>query len=70
MSEDDSDIAKVRKVNKDDNDINKAIYQFNINYDPSIKYYSTRLSIDLEPLDSGEFKKIKIKLLLTLSVIL
>ena len=55
FKEDDSDITKVGKVNKDFYDIHKETYQFNINYDSSIGYYSTRLGIDLKPLDLGEY---------------
>ena len=39
--EDDDDIVKVRKVDKDYYDINKATYQFKIKYDSAIGYYST-----------------------------
>ena len=55
FKEDDSDIKKIGKVNKDFYDIHKETYQFNINYDSSIGYYSTRLGIDLKPLDLGEY---------------
>ena len=55
FKEDDSDITKVGKVQKDFYDIHKETYQFNINYDSSIGYYSTRLGIDLKPLDLGEY---------------
>ena len=55
FKEDDSDITKVGKVNKDFYDIHKETYQFNISYDSSIGYYSTRLGIDLKPLDLGEY---------------
>ena len=53
--EDDDDIVKVRKVDKDYYDINKATYQFKIKYDSAIGYYSTRLTIDLKSLDLGEY---------------
>ena len=53
--EDDDDIVKVRKVDKDYYDINKATYQFKIKYDSAIGYYSTRLTIDLKLLDLGEY---------------
>ena len=53
--EDDDDITKVGKVEKDSYQIKKATYQFTIKYDPSIKYYSTRLSIDLISLPLGEY---------------
>ena len=55
FKEDDSDITKVGKVNKDFYDIHKETYQFNINLDSSIGYYSTRLGIDLKPLDLVEY---------------
>ena len=55
FKEDDSDITKVGKVNKDFYDIYKETYQFNISYDGNIGYYSTRLGIDLKPLDLGEY---------------
>ena len=55
FKEDDSDITKVGKVNKDFYDIDKETYQFNISYDGNIGYYSTRLGIDLKPLDLGEY---------------
>ena len=47
FEEDDDDITKVGEVEKDLYQIKKATYQFTIKYDSSIKYYSTRLSIDL-----------------------
>ena len=53
--EDDDDIVKVRKVDKDYYQINKATYQFKIKYDSAIGYYSTRLTIDLKSLDLGEY---------------
>ena len=55
FKEDDSDITKVGKVNKDFYDIHKETYQFIISYDGNIGYYSTRLGIDLKPLDLGEY---------------
>ena len=55
FKEDDSDITKVGKVNKDFYDIHKETYQFNISYNGNIGYYSTRLGIDLKPLDLGEY---------------
>jgi len=43
FKEDDSDITKVGKVDKDFYKIHKETYQFNINYNDSKKdYYSTR----------------------------
>ena len=53
--EDDDDITKVGEVDKDFYQIKKATYQFTIKYDSSIKYYSTRLSIDLISLPLGEY---------------
>ena len=55
FKEDDDDITKVGKVDKDFYDINQATYQFTIDYDSKIGYYSTRLTIDLKALDIGEF---------------
>ena len=55
FKEDDDDITKVGKVDKDFYDINQATYQFKIDYDSKIGYYSTRLTIDLKALDFGEF---------------
>ena len=51
FKEDDSDITKIGKVNKDFYKIDKETFQFNIDYDSQIGYYSTRLGIDLRPLD-------------------
>ena len=42
-------------MNKDFYDIRKETYQFNINYDSNIGYYSTRTGIDLKPIDLGEY---------------
>ena len=55
FKEDDNDITKVGKVEKDFYDINQATYGFTIDYDSKIGYYSTRLTIDLKALDIGEF---------------
>ena len=55
FKEDDSDITKVGKVNKDFYDIHKETYQFNISYDGNIGYYSTRTGIDLKSIDLGEY---------------
>ena len=55
FKEDDNDITKVGKVEKDFYDINQATYKFTIDYDSKIGYYSTRLTIDLKALDIGEF---------------
>ena len=51
----DDDITKVGKVEKDFYDINQATYQFTIDYDSKIGYYSTRLTIDLKALNIDEF---------------
>ena len=53
--EDDDDITKVGKAEKDFYETKKATYQFTIKYDSSIKYYSTRLSTDLISLPIGEY---------------
>ena len=53
--EDDDDITKVGEVDKDFYQIKKATYEFTIKYDTSIKYYSSRLSIDLISLPLGEY---------------
>ena len=55
FKEDDNDITKVGKVEKDFYDINQATYGFTVDYDSKIGYYSTRLTIDLKALDIGEF---------------
>ena len=55
FKEDDSDITKVGKVDKDFYKIHKETYQFNINYDSKIGYYSTRIGIDLQAVDLGEY---------------
>ena len=55
FKEDDDDITKVGEVDKDFYQIKKATYEFTIKYDTSIKYFSTRLSIDLISLPLGEY---------------
>jgi len=55
FKEDDSDITKVGKVDKDFYNLYKETYPFNINYDSNIGYYSTRSGINLKPVDFGEF---------------
>ena len=55
FKEDDSDITKIGKVDKDFYDIRKETYQFNINYDDNIGYYSTRTGIGLKAIDLGEY---------------
>jgi len=51
----DSDITKIGEVDKDVYKIDKETYQLNIDYDSQRGYYSTRLGIDLRPLDLGEY---------------
>ena len=53
--EDDDDITKVGKIDKDFYQIKKETYHFKIKYDSAIGYYSTRLTIDLKSLDLGEY---------------
>ena len=53
FKEDDDDIHKVGVQNKDFHLVNKKTYEFKIDYDSDIGYYSTRLSIDLLYLDPG-----------------
>ena len=53
--EDDDDIIKVGKKDKDFYQIKKETYRFKIKYDDSIHYYSTRLTIDLKSLDLGKY---------------
>ena len=53
FKEDDSDIHKVGVRNKNFHLVNKKTYEFNIDYDSSLGYYSTRLSIDLIYLPVG-----------------
>ena len=55
FKEDDSDITKIGKVDKDFYDLQKETYQFNINYDGNIGYYSTRTGIGLKAIDLGEY---------------
>ena len=55
FKEDDDDITKVGEVDRDFYQIKKATYEFTIKYDTSIKYFSTRLSIDLISLPLGEY---------------
>jgi len=54
FKDDDSDITKIGKVDKDFYKIHKETYGFNINHDSNIGYYSTRTGIDLKALDLGE----------------
>ena len=55
FKEDDDDIHKIGVKNKDFHLVNKKTYEFKIDYDSSIGYYSTRLSIDLIYLDAGNY---------------
>ena len=55
FKEDDSDIHKVGVRNKNFHLVNKKTYEFNIDYDSSLGYYSTRLSIDLIYLPVGSY---------------
>ena len=55
FKEDDDDITKVGEVDRDFYQIKKATYEFTIKYDTPIKYYSSRLSIDLISLPLGEY---------------
>ena len=55
FKEDDDDIHKVGVQNKNFHLVNKKTYEFKIDYDSSIGYYSTRLSIDLIYLPTGSY---------------
>ena len=55
FKEDDDDIHKVGVRNKNFHLVNKKTYEFNIDYDSSLGYYSTRLSIDLIYLPVGSY---------------
>ena len=55
FKEDDSDIHKVGVQNKNFHLVNKKTYEFKIDYDSSLGYYSTRLSIDLIYLPVGSY---------------
>ena len=55
FKEDDIDIHKSGVQNKDFHTINKKTYEFKIDYDSNIGYYSTRLSIDLIYLPVGSY---------------
>ena len=52
---DDDDIHKVAVVDKDFHKINQQTYQFKIDYDSSIDYYSTRLSVNVVYLPIGYY---------------
>ena len=53
--EDDDDIHKVGVVNKEFHKVNQQTYQFKIDYDSSIGYYSTRLSVNVVYLPIGYY---------------
>ena len=55
FKEDDDDIHKVGVQNKNFHLVNKKTYEFKIDYDSSIGYYSTRLSLDLIYLPTGSY---------------
>ena len=55
FKEDDDDIVKVGKKDRDFYQIKKETYRFKIKYDSAIGYYSTRLTIDLKSLNLGEY---------------
>ena len=55
FKEDDDDIHKIGVQNKDFHLANKKAYEFKIDYDSAIGYYSTRLSIDLIYLPVGSY---------------
>ena len=55
FKEDDDDIHKIGVKNKDFHLVNKKTYEFKIDYDSAIGYYSARLSIDLIYLDAGNY---------------
>ena len=50
---DDDDIHKVAVVDKDFHKVNQKTYQFKIDYDSDIGYYSTRLSVNVVYLPIG-----------------
>ena len=51
----DDDIHKVGSVQKDFHQVHRQTYEFRIDYDSSIGYYSTRLSIDFIYLPLGSY---------------
>ena len=55
FKEDDDDIHKNGVVNKNYHKINQKTYEFKIDYDSDIGYYSTRLSIDVIYLPIGSY---------------
>ena len=52
---DDNDIKKVAVVNKEFHKVNQQTYQFKIDYDSSIGYYSTRLGVNVVYLPIGYY---------------
>ena len=52
---DDDDIKKVAVVNKEFHKVNQHTYQFKIDYDSSIGYYSTRLGVNVVYLPIGYY---------------
>ena len=52
---DDDDIHKVAVVNKDFHKVNQQTYQFKIDYDSNIGYYSTRLGVNVVYLPRGYY---------------
>ena len=52
---DDDDIYKVAVVDKDFHKVNQQTYQFKIDYDSDIGYYSTRLSVNVVYLPIGYY---------------
>ena len=52
---DDDDIHKVAVVNKDFHKVNQRTYQFKIDYDSNIGYYSTRLGVNVVYLPIGYY---------------
>ena len=52
---DDHDIKKVAVVNKEFHKVNQQTYQFKIDYDSSIGYYSTRLGVNVVYLPIGYY---------------
>ena len=52
---DDDDIHKVSVVNKEFHKVNQQTYQFKIDYDSSIGYYSTRLGVNVVYLPIGYY---------------
>ena len=55
FKENDDDIHKVGVQNKNFHFVNKKTYEFKIDYDSSIGYYNTRISIDLIYLPLGSY---------------